>query len=112
MPIYTYHCENCEHEFDKRQSFSEEALVVCPNCHKHQLRKVYSPAGVVFKGSGFYVTDKKKSTAKKPAKKTKSNGKAVETGTKSETKSEGNKKEGKEQTDTSKSKTSEKSTTT
>lgn len=59
MPVYTYHCDYCEHEFDKHQSFSEEALVICPVCRKHRLRKVYSPAGVVFKGSGFYVTDKK-----------------------------------------------------
>jgi putative FmdB family regulatory protein len=74
MPIYTYHCENCDHQFDKRQSFDDEALIVCPVCRKHELRKVYSPAKVVFKGSGFYVTDKRapSSTAKgaPPKKKT------------------------------------------
>lgn len=59
MPVYTYQCENCQHQFEKRQSFNEETLKVCPNCRKHRLRKVYSPAGVVFKGSGFYVTDKR-----------------------------------------------------
>jgi putative FmdB family regulatory protein len=65
MPVYTYHCENCGHQFDKRQSFSESALKACPVCRKHRLRKVYSPAGVVFKGSGFYVTDSRKSSSGK-----------------------------------------------
>jgi putative FmdB family regulatory protein len=59
MPVYTYHCDECGHEFEKYQSFSEDALTVCPNCEQETLRKVYSPALVVFKGSGFYVTDTK-----------------------------------------------------
>lgn len=57
MPIYTYHCEKCEHEFEKYQSFSEERLYICPQCQEKALRKVYKPALVVFKGSGYYVTD-------------------------------------------------------
>jgi putative FmdB family regulatory protein len=63
MPVYTYHCENCGHEFDRQQSFQDNALKVCPNCHKHTLHKVYRAAGVVFKGSGFYVTDKSRKSA-------------------------------------------------
>ena len=59
MPVYTYHCENCEHEFEKYQSFSEDALTTCPECKKKALRKVYKPAMVLFKGSGYYVTDNK-----------------------------------------------------
>lgn len=66
MPVYTYHCENCGHEFDKQQSFNEETLRVCPHCRKHSLHKVYKPTGVVFKGSGFYVTDKRSSGASSP----------------------------------------------
>lgn len=66
MPVYTYHCEHCGHEFDKQQSFSDTALVVCPSCHKHSLHKVYKPAGVVFKGPGFYVTDKRSNGARSP----------------------------------------------
>ncbi|KAA3646781.1 MAG: zinc ribbon domain-containing protein [Chloroflexi bacterium] len=62
MPVYTYHCEECEHEFDAQQSFSEDALKKCPNCSKLALRKVYKPARVVFKGSGFYVTDHRSSS--------------------------------------------------
>jgi putative FmdB family regulatory protein len=70
MPVYTYRCENCGHEFDKRQSFSDNPLKACPNCRKHTLQKVYFPAGVAFKGSGFYVTDRRdsKNGAAKPAK--------------------------------------------
>ena len=63
MPSYTYHCENCEHEFEKYQTFSEEPLSVCPKCHEKALRKVYKPALVVFKGSGFYVTDHKSASS-------------------------------------------------
>jgi putative FmdB family regulatory protein len=59
MPIYTYRCDYCGHQFDKEQNFSASPLRVCPECRKHALYKVYKPAGVVFKGSGFYVTDKR-----------------------------------------------------
>ena len=57
MPVYTYRCDNCQHEFDKYQSFSEEALQKCPKCGKLKLNKVYKPALIVFKGKGFYATD-------------------------------------------------------
>ena len=57
MPIYTYRCENCGVQFDRRQSFNDEPITVCPECQKKALRKVYLPVGIVFKGSGFYATD-------------------------------------------------------
>ncbi len=63
MPIYTYHCEHCDHEFEKYQSFSEESLTDCPKCKQKALFKVYKPALVVFKGKGFYVTDTRSSNA-------------------------------------------------
>ena len=63
MPMYTYHCENCDYEFEKYQSFSENALTTCPNCEQETLYKVYKPALVVFKGSGFYVNDSKSSSS-------------------------------------------------
>lgn len=72
MPTYTYRCDNCGHEFDRYQSFQDQPLKVCPECRKHTLHKVYQAAGVSFKGSGFYVTDKgskaTKPAAAKPAK--------------------------------------------
>ncbi|MBI3160470.1 MAG: hypothetical protein HYZ26_12805 [Chloroflexi bacterium] len=57
MPVYTYHCDNCRHEFDERQGFDDPALTMCPACGKPRLQKVYKPAQVVFRGSGYYVTD-------------------------------------------------------
>ena len=57
MPIYTYHCENCGIQFERRQKFSDAPLTRCPECSKKALRKVYQPVGIVYKGSGFYSTD-------------------------------------------------------
>ena len=57
MPIYTYRCENCGVQFERTQKFSETPLTRCPECNKKSLRKVYTPVGIVFKGSGFYATD-------------------------------------------------------
>ncbi len=57
MPIYTYRCEECGVQFERNQKFSDAALTRCPECGKKSLRKVYTPVGIVFKGSGFYSTD-------------------------------------------------------
>lgn len=59
MPVYTYQCENCGVRFDQQQKFSDPPLTRCPECCKKTLRKVYTPVGIVFKGSGFYATDHK-----------------------------------------------------
>ncbi len=58
MPIYGYRCEQCGHEVEVLQSMSEEPLRVCPNC-TGPLRKMIYPAGIIFKGSGYYTTDYK-----------------------------------------------------
>jgi putative FmdB family regulatory protein len=63
MPTYSYACKNCEHAFDVQQSFSDEALTICPSCGG-QLRKVFGQVGVTFKGSGFYKTDSAASSKK------------------------------------------------
>lgn len=65
MPTYSYRCTACGHAFDIYQGFDEDSLTVCPEC-EGRLRKLFSPAGVVFKGSGFYRTDSRSasSTAK------------------------------------------------
>ena len=57
MPIYTYRCESCGVQFERNQRFSDPPLARCPECNKKSLRKVYTPVGIVFKGSGFYATD-------------------------------------------------------
>jgi putative FmdB family regulatory protein len=59
MPIYTYRCESCGVQFERHQSFSDEPLRRCPECSKNSLRKVLTPAGIIFKGSGWYATDHK-----------------------------------------------------
>ncbi len=57
MPVYTYHCDSCGIQFERTQKFSDAPLTRCPECSKKSLRKVYTPVGIVFKGSGFYSTD-------------------------------------------------------
>lgn len=61
MPTYQYACTECGAQMEVVQSFSDDALTVCPEC-EGRLRKVYSAVGIVFKGSGFYRTDSGKSS--------------------------------------------------
>ena len=61
MPTYEYVCTKCEHEFEAFQSMKDEPLTTCPACKKRSVkRKVGGGAGLIFKGSGFYITDFKK----------------------------------------------------
>jgi putative FmdB family regulatory protein len=66
VPTYQYACTEsaCGHQFEKVQSFSDTALTTCPIC-EGRLRKVFSPVGVVFKGSGFYRTDSRAANGSK-----------------------------------------------
>jgi putative FmdB family regulatory protein len=61
MPTYEYRCNACGEHLEVVQSFSDEPLQECPHCGKKALRKVFSPVGIVFKGSGFYKTDNRSS---------------------------------------------------
>ena len=56
MPTYQYVCTECGEPLEMVQKFSDDPLTVCPSC-SGRLRKVFSPVGIVFKGSGFYRTD-------------------------------------------------------
>ncbi len=56
MPTYEYACNACGHRLEAVQSFTDDALTVCPECGG-ALRKVYGAVGIVLKGSGFYKTD-------------------------------------------------------
>lgn len=58
MPIYEYQCLECNHKFEVRQSMNDEPLKSCEKCGK-PVRKLYNAAGIIFKGSGFYVNDYK-----------------------------------------------------
>jgi putative FmdB family regulatory protein len=67
MPTYDYVCTKCGHEFEAFQSMKDAPLVKCPHCGKKSLKRLLGGgAGLIFKGSGFYETDYKKSSAKKP----------------------------------------------
>ena len=59
VPTYQYRCTECGEDLEVVQKFSDEPLTVCPTC-QGSLRKVFSPVGIVFKGSGFYRTDSRK----------------------------------------------------
>ncbi|MBM4435918.1 MAG: FmdB family transcriptional regulator [Actinobacteria bacterium] len=63
MPTYEYECTVCGHRFETFQSFAEKPLSRCPVC-KGKLRKVLFPAGVIFKGSGWYATDSRPTAEK------------------------------------------------
>lgn len=56
MPTYEYACRSCEHRFEQWQKMTDDPLQICPECGGH-VRRVLYPAGIVFKGSGFYSTD-------------------------------------------------------
>lgn len=71
MPTYQYACTECGHSFEQFQSFSEDALTVCPECDG-KLRKLFNAVGVVFKGSGFYRTDSRSTSSSTPASTTSS----------------------------------------
>jgi putative FmdB family regulatory protein len=60
VPTYQYACTECDHSFEQFQSFTDDALTECPQCHG-RLRKLFNAVGVVFKGSGFYRTDSRAS---------------------------------------------------
>jgi putative FmdB family regulatory protein len=64
MPTYEYRCEN-GHEFEVFQKMSDDPVDVCPECGAPAERKISSGAGLVFKGSGFYITDYKRAGEKK-----------------------------------------------
>ena len=62
MPTYEYRCKDCGHELEAIQSFSDDALTECPECHG-ALKKKFSAVGISFKGSGFYKTDSRGSSS-------------------------------------------------
>tara|TARA_B100000579_G_scaffold383179_1_gene352855 strand:+ start:870 stop:1130 length:261 start_codon:yes stop_codon:yes gene_type:complete len=84
MPTYDYFCEKCQNTFEYFQSMSDSALEKCPKCNNKVRRLISGGSGLIFKGSGFYLTDyaqkkenkptpenKKKTDKKKPKEKNK-----------------------------------------
>ncbi len=69
MPTYQYRCDKCGHEFEEFQSMTEAAIEVCPECKGHTRRLITGGAGLLFKGSGFYITDYRSSQYKSDKRK-------------------------------------------
>ena len=74
MPLYEYQCQDCGVRFERRQHINDEPVKVCPECGG-EVHRLIQPIGIIFKGSGFYVTDNraksstaKPGSAKKPSK--------------------------------------------
>ena len=59
MPIYEYECGHCRYRFEMKQGYDEEPQAMCPQC-QGRARRVFQSTPVIFKGSGFYITDSRK----------------------------------------------------
>lgn len=62
MPIYVYECTECGLHFEQQQRISDDPIQICPNC-AGQVHRVIQPVRVIFKGSGFYVTDNRRNSS-------------------------------------------------
>lgn len=62
MPTYEYECTSCKHKFEILQSITEKPKTKCPQCGKKLKKLISSAGGFIFKGTGFYATDYKKSS--------------------------------------------------
>ncbi len=62
MPIYEYECSLCDFRFEKKQKFDEKPVAICPKC-QGEAKRVFYPVPIIFKGSGFYITDNRKDSA-------------------------------------------------
>lgn len=70
MPTYEYECENCKKVFEIFQKITDDPLKSCPKCNKKIKRLIGGGSGIIFKGSGFYSTDYRKSNKKEDKKPT------------------------------------------
>jgi putative FmdB family regulatory protein len=100
MPTYQYQCKACGHELEEFQSIKEDPLTLCPNCSTPNLVRIMGTGGgLIFKGSGFYLTDYKNSKTsgspgKKESKGASEKKESTETSEKKESKGPSDKKEG------------------
>jgi putative FmdB family regulatory protein len=89
MPTYEYKCDACGNKFEKFQSMSAAPIKKCPKCGKSKVRRLIGTgAGLIFKGSGFYITDYRDAGYKDKAKAESGEGKPAATDAKSDAKSE------------------------
>ena len=59
MPIYQYECDLCRFNFERKQGFDDNPAAICPKC-QGQARRVFNSVPIIFKGSGFYITDSRR----------------------------------------------------
>jgi len=77
MPTYEYECGECRNHFERRQKFDEEPVAICPKC-QGKARRIINSVPVIFKGSGFHITDHRKGSD--TGKKESTTGKAEQEG--------------------------------
>jgi putative FmdB family regulatory protein len=82
MPKYDYRCNDCGHIYEKREGFDAPSVQACPEC-AGTARRVLTPPAIVFKGSGWYVTDHRKGSDSESSASSSSNGAKSETSSKS-----------------------------
>jgi len=94
MPLYEYQCEECGVRFERIQHVNDDPVKICPDCGS-PVRRLIHPVGIVFKGSGFYVTDNRaknsssqKTSSESPSSKSSSSTSSAEKSSSSESKSE------------------------
>jgi putative FmdB family regulatory protein len=81
MPTYDYVCDACQHSFEAFQGINDKLLKKCPRCSKPKLRRLFGTgSALLFKGSGFYVTDYRSSDYKAAAQRDQEAGKAAANG--------------------------------
>ncbi len=89
MPTYDYRCLECEHVFEAFQGINDPHLTECPECNGKLKRLIGAGAGLIFKGSGFYITDYRSKEYKQKQKSEKEAGKAKSDSKKSDSKPSG-----------------------
>ncbi len=89
MPTYWYRCQTCNHEFEEFQKMSDPPLRECPKCGGVVMRVITGGAGLLFKGSGFYITDYRSDSYKKAASSDSATGSTSSSSSASDTKPKG-----------------------
>jgi len=94
MPTYDYECQSCGHVFEYFQSMSDDPLKECPKCGKEVKRLIGGGMGIIFKGSGFYVTDNRSGSTGGAKKSSSGSGDSKSSDTSSAGSTAGDKKSG------------------
>lgn len=68
MPYYEYQCKKCGHTFEREHPIGEKKNYRCPECASSETQRIVSQVGIIFKGTGFYITDSRRSASERTAK--------------------------------------------